>query len=492
MLLFIFYSLQVSRSAKIDLSNAKDTLKLEKSPKKFVNFDLPAFQPKGPLGNKPVCLQFKYYTTDSDENALPKLYLVNKKTDELCERLWSAKITFNRQKIYEELNLNMEILNNSVRDYQLQFRLLNSQDESSDQLSINDVLDVSSVNLHNDFCQTRYKCSKNDCLWSAFKNQTQERSIIKLKSMSPINQSNLIGQNLIQRLNLNLKDNNVYFVIHNKNRPLLNETIYSPVLKLPINLNEIELSFDCKSLNTDCLPNENVFVEYKFAEEYFNMNNVPKKLIKVDRQQTYKNKYTKFAFKLKAQDFIARQIDIVFWISIKLNLNQTLVLSNIEVKNSLSKDLDWKKCAFEKRSLRGLPCGLEQYNSFETNKVLAWSTVHDDKSSLTPNYIKLTNDQTDPSFAPNELYLPRALQSGDNRNCVFRFKFNNENSDSNLFVFFVDDHKRQVKVWEKNEDFLMIENADSKRNWSEVSIYLGNVYQGFRLSFSAEQLAENG
>lgn len=491
-MIFVCFS-QTTCYAKIDLSNAKDSLKLAKSPKKFVNFDLPEFQSKGPLDGKLVCLKFKYFTTDSDEARLPKIYLVNKRTNELCERLWSAKITFNRQKIYEELNLNLEILNGSVRDYQLQFRSLNSQDETSDQLSISDVLDVSSVNVHNDYCQTRYKCSKNDCLWSASRNQTQERSIIKLKNMASLSQSNLISQSLVQRLNLNLKDNNVYFVMHNKNRPLLNETIYSPVLKLPINLNEIEVSFDCKSLATDCLPNENVFVEYKFAEEYFNMNNVPKRLTKFERQ-IYKNKYTKFVFKLKAKDFIARQIDIVVWISIKLSLNQTLVLSNIEVKNFLSKDLEWKKCAFDKRSLKGLPCGLEQYNSFETNKVLIWSTATnaDDKASPTRGYVKLVNDQSDPSFAPNELYLPRALQNGDNRDCVFRFKFNSESSDFNLFVNFVDDHKRQVKIWEKNEDFLMIENADSKRNWSEVSIYLGNIYQGFRLSFSVEQLVENG
>lgn len=472
--------------AKSDLSNAKDTLKLEKFPKKFVNFDLPV-----PPGSKLVCLQFRYFTTDSDENALPKLYLVNKKTNELCERLWSAKITFNRQKIYEELNINVEILNGSLLEYQLQFRLPNGQDESSDQLRISDVLDVGSVNVNNDYCQTRYKCSKNDCLWSASRNQTQERSIVKLKSMSSINQSSLISQSLVQRLNLNLKDNNVYFVAHNKNRPLLNETIYSPVLKLPINLNEIELSFDCKSLNTECTPNENLFVQYKFAEEYFNMNNIPRTLTKFDKQ-VFKSKYTKFIFKLKAKDFIARQIDIVFWISIRLGLNQTLVLSNIEVKNYLSKDLDWKKCTFEKRALRALPCGLEQYNSFETNKVLTWRTVNDDKASPTANYIKISNDQSDQSFAPNELYLPRVSQAGDNRHCVFRFKFNSDSSEStNLFVYFVDDHKRQVKVWEMNEDFLMIENADSKRSWSEVSIYLGNVYQGFRLSFSVEQLVEN-
>lgn len=475
-------------SISVDLLNIKDTL-IEKVSRKFINFDLPASE------KKIVCLQFKYLTTDSNEAALLKLYLVKKKNDELSEKLWTSKCLFNKQKVYEELNIDTQILSANVDEYQLQFRLLSNQDETVEQLSIDDILDVNSVKINDFFCQSRYKCIQNDCLWGTFKNQTLEKNIIKLKNKDQINRNPII-QNLIQKLNVNLKDNNVFFIIHNQNKLPLNESIYSPVLKLPINLDEIEISFDCKSLNIECLPNENLFVEYKFAEEYFNLLNTPKQLIH-NVKRSYKSSLTneridKFTFKLYAKNLIAKQADIIFWIIIKLKSNQTLVLSNIEVNNFLAKNLNWKKCDFEnvKHSRPALPCNLEQFNSYDTDKVLNWSVVTEENRSLTFNYIKLVNYEKG-SYSPNELYLPRTYLEGNNRNCVFKFKFNTQN-DVNLFVYFVDDHKRQVKIWEKNEDALMISKNDSRSNWTDVSIYLGNIPNiSFRLSFSIEQLVEN-
>lgn len=477
----VLLSVLLQAVCSIDL--LKDTLK--ESSKKFINFDLSKFD------RKLVCLQFKYLSTDSNENQLLKLYLINKKTNDFCEKLWSSKLSFNKQKINEELNLDTEILDQNIDDYQLQFRILNNQDEFADQLSIDDVLDVNSIRIRPDFCQSRYKCFKNDCLWSTFKNETQVKSIIKLKNQNSKDQ-NLIDNYLIEKLNLNLVDNNVYFLIHNKNQKQLNETIYSPVLKLPINLKEIEISFDCKSLRINCLPNENVFVDYKIAQEYYDPNNRPKRLIKFDK------KIDKFIFKLNSNDFIAKHVDVVFTIKIKLNSNQTMVLSNIEVKNHLSKDLDWRNCNFEKsplfnRSIDKLPCNLEQFNSYDTDQILNWFVVNENRSSTTPNYIKLLNDRTKFHLA-NELYLPRVLLNGDNENCVFKFKFNIQKSDVNLFVYFVDDHHRQVKIYEKNEDILMIDLNEKnvlKNNWTDISIYLGNIYRGFRLLFSTDQLNVN-
>ena len=489
LLIFSFQTARTTYSTNLDQlkDNIKDTLITKNSTRKSINFDLPYFE-----SSKLVCLQFKYLSTDNDENALLKLYLINKKTNELNEKLWSAKLSFDRQKIYEELNLNTEILSENRGDHQLQFRLLISQDESNDQLSIEQILDVNSFKLNNDYCQTRYKCIKNDCLWSIFKNETQERSIIKLKNA--IN-TNLVNKNLIEKLNLNLKDSNVYFLVHNKNKDVLNETIYSPVLKLPINLDEIEVSFDCKSLNANCLPNDNISLNlhYKFADEYLNLINLPKRLDQFKKRSSNEG-IDKFIFKLKAKDFIAKQVDIVFWISIKLKrANSTLVLSNIEVKNFLTNDLDWQRCNFARKDYLGkstLPCGLEQFTSYDTNNVLNWLIVNEGSSSSISNYIKIINNQTSTAFySPNELYLPRTLLYGENKDCVFKFKFNVQNA--NLYLFYVDDHKRQVKIWEKNEDALMITKKDSKNNWTDVAIYLGNIYQGFRLSFSGEQLVEN-
>lgn len=485
----------------------KDTL-IIKSSRKFINFDIPNFElsstnvsSTNSSSSKLICLQFKFASTDNNEAALLKLYLVNKKTNEVCEKLWSSKLLFNKQKIYEELNIDAEILNENANDYQLQFRVLNNDDENSEQLSIEDVLVINSVKINNDYCQTRTKCIKNDCLWNTFieqiGNETTPRNIIKLKSNSQISQ-NLVSASLVEKLNLNLKDNNIYFIINNKNRLRLNETIYSPVLKLSINLDEIQLSFDCRSLNTECLPNENIFVEYKFAEEYLNLYNMPKLLIHFNKQ-TYKNKFNdekidKFIFKLSARDFIAKQVDIVFWIQIKLKSNQTLVLSNIELKNYLAKNLEWKKCdlaqiSSQKKFGNILACDLEQLNSYHTNKVLRWFIVNDDKKSKLPNYIKLKNDKTS-SHIPNELYLPRSvLSEGNNQNCVFKFQFNTKQTNVNFFVYFVDDHKRIVKIWERDEDGLM--QSENESNWTEVSIYLGNIYKGFRLSFHSEKMPLN-